>query len=37
MCMSILLPCMYIYHVHAGCPQGPDEGIRSPVTGVTKG
>lgn len=26
--------CMSVYHVHA-CTQSPEEGIRSPGTGVT--
>ena len=38
MCMVICL-CVYIYiyiyHVHAWCPWRPEEGIRSPETGVT--
>lgn len=34
MCMSDLLTSMSVYHVHAWCPQRPEEVIRFPGTEV---
>ena len=33
--MNALPAWMYVYHMHAWCPQRPEEGIRFPGTGVT--
>jgi hypothetical protein len=33
MCMNVLPPCMYVHHMHAWCPQRPEEGIECPETG----
>ena len=35
--MSILPACIYVYDVCACCPQTLEEGIRSPVSGITDG
>lgn len=35
MCSSALPAHMSVYHIHAWCPMGPEEGIISPRTGVT--
>ena len=37
MCLCALPACMYVYHVCAWCLWRPEEGIRSPGTGVTDG
>lgn len=29
MCVGVLLPCIYMHHVHAWYPQRPEEGNRS--------
>jgi hypothetical protein len=35
--MRALFACMSVYHMQAGCPQGSEEGIGSPVTEVMDG
>jgi hypothetical protein len=35
MYMSVLSACVSVHHMHAWCPQRPEEGIGSPGTGVT--
>ena len=37
MCMNVLLACLSVYHMHAWSLQKPEEGIRTPGTGVTDG
>ena len=37
MYMGILPVYMYVYYVHAWCPQRPEEGTRAPGTGVKDG
>lgn len=37
MCMGVLLVCMSVHHMCAWCPQNSEEGIESPVIGVTYG
>lgn len=37
MCVRDLLACMSVYHVHAWCPQRPEEVIRFPGTEVMDG
>ena len=34
MCMSVLLACMTVYHMHVWCPQESEDVIGSPETGV---
>lgn len=36
MCMNVLLVCIHVHPVHAA-PTEAEEGVRSPVTGVTGG
>lgn len=36
-CMSVFAVCMYVYHIHARCPQRSEEGIDSPGSGVMDG
>lgn len=33
-CMSVLLPCMYVRHVCAWCPQKSEEGVESSEAGA---
>jgi hypothetical protein len=37
MCVSILLACMYMYHMFAWYPCRPEEGVGCPGTEVTDG
>ena len=32
--MGVLHACMSVYHLHAWYPQRPEDGFRSPETGV---
>lgn len=34
MCMSVLTACMSVHSGYAWYPGGPEEGIRSPETGI---
>ena len=34
MCLRVLSPCVYMYHIHAWFPWNSEKGIRSPGTGV---
>ena len=36
-CMSVLPACTHVHCVQVWCPQRPEEGTRSPGTGVTDG
>lgn len=35
-CMRVLSACIYGHHLHAHCPQTPEEGTGSPGTGVVR-
>jgi hypothetical protein len=35
MCMSVLPVCIEVHHICVCCPENPEEGIRSPESGVT--
>lgn len=36
MCTGVLPLCLPIHHMHAWCPQRPEEDAGSPGTGVTE-
>lgn len=36
-CMGVLPECLLVPHIHVWCLQKPEEGIRTPVTGVPNG
>lgn len=37
MFLTLLLPCVYVYHVHTWYPRKPEQTVRGPQTGVIDG